>query len=295
MASPQAGSAQSIRPVYVLHGQDEYLRDFHRRQIVARALGDCDPQLGVTVFDGDAELTEVFDELRTPALMAPHRVVIVRNADKFVSTNRQALERYLDKPCPAASLVLVVGAWNRTHRLPKLVSKVGEAIDCSSKAVSNLPKWLDDAAWRRGKRLDRQAAQMLQEHVGHDLAALDAELEKLAAFVGQRQTISIEDVNELTAATAEPGDFALQNAIAAGRLPAALEALDGMMTRRGEEFRALGGIAWHLRTAARRRTGGRSIRKLHDGFRRVMAADLAMKSGADPRTVMQQLVVALCT
>ena len=303
MASPQTGSAQSIKPVYVLHGDDEHLKDFHRRRIVARALGDCDPQLGVSAFDPDTDMAEVLDELRSPALMAPRRVVIVRNADKFVSANRKPLEKYMAKPCKTASLVLMVGSWNRTYTLSKLVSKVGEVLDCSGQAVSNLGKWLDDAARQRGKELDRQAARILQEHVGHNLAALNGELDKLAAYVGQRKIISSEDVSEITVATAGPEDFALQNAIAAGRAPTALKALDGLMTRRGEEFRILGGIAWRLRRAARAQAGRkfsapsnrRPMKKMQDDFRQMMAADLALKSGADPRAVMQQLVVALCT
>ena len=39
----------NFKPVYVLYGDDEYLRDEHRRRIVREVVGEADPQLAAAL------------------------------------------------------------------------------------------------------------------------------------------------------------------------------------------------------------------------------------------------------
>jgi len=149
-------------------------------------------------------------------------------------------------------------------------------------------------------------------------------VEKLSLYVGDRDTISTKDVSSLVTATAGPAAYDLTNAITAGDIPASLRALSGMTLARGSEFQTLGLIAWHLRRALHAHQliqGGqppqkavRSIKMpssqrgaflafvmrrplgvLQADFRRLIRADLGMKSGLEPVAALQELVVALCT
>lgn len=316
-------SENVVKPVYVLHGGDAFLLDRERRRIVDRAVGQADPQTCVSVFDGDAELATVLDELRTLPFLAPRRVVIVRDADGFVTTNRKALEEYVAAPAASGTLVLMVGVW-RASKLAKAVEQIGETINCSTPERSASLGFIRDAAERRGKRIARDAQELLAELTGGDLSAIDAEVEKLSLYVGERKTISCEDVAALVTSAAGPEAFALTNAITAGDPAAALEALERMLTTRGEEFRVLGMIAWHLRRVLQAREmidrGARSdelfrkvrmprpqqqafaemlrrrpTRTVRRDFRRLIHADLAMKSGVAPPAAMQELVIQLCS
>jgi DNA polymerase-3 subunit delta len=311
-----------IHPVYVLYGPDEFLRDEHRRRIVASLIGQADPQTCVTVFDGEVELAEVLDELRTLPFLAERRVVIVRDADAFVSAHRKSLEKYLETPVKTASLLLLVLSWKKTERLAKAVAKIGQAIHCTAGQGASIPEWLRHAAARRKKKLEPDAAQLLLQWVGEDLALLDSEIEKLSLYVGQRDWIKADDVSRLLMFSPTAGDFALSNAITAGDAPGALNALAAMVTRRGDEFKTAGQIQWHLRRAiqaARAIHAGaspndalppmpypqrkpfqtyltrRGLPGLQADFRRLLAADLGMKSGLKPESALQHLEVSLCT
>ena len=311
-----------VKPVYVLHGADAFLLDSHRSDIVATVVGDADPQTSVANYDGSAELADVLDDLRTLPFLAPRRVVIIRDADAFVSANRQAMEKYLSSPADSASLVLIVSAWPKNTKLYKLVAEVGQAIECDMPKGSSVAAWLGRSAGKRGKKIAPDAAAMLEEWVGRDLGRLDKEVEKLSLYVDDRDTITLADVSTLVIATAEPVAFALPNALTAGDAKAALETLGAMLTARGEEFRTLGQIAWHLRRAVRAQQmiaqgqgeraamkaakvfynqrefaqflKRRPLAKLSGDFRKLLAADRAMKTGTDATAALQQLVVELC-
>ena len=315
-------AAGEIKPVYVLHGSDAFLRDAHRQSLVARIIGKSEPQTAVTHFDATAELAEVLDELRTLPFLAPRRAVIVSDADAFVSAHRPKLEKYLESPSSASSLILMVTSWPSSARLYKLVKRIGEVMECSAPDAGKLVRWIRNVAGKLGKQIAPDAAELLIEWRGADLAALSSEMDKLSLYVGGRDRISADDVSRLVVATAGPEAFALTNAVTRGDTPAALKALAGSLTRRGEEFKMLGMIAWHLRKALHVaqavETGTpvqqacKSARVFHDregflamlrrrgrtgieaDFRRMLWADLAMKSGANASAALQELVIGLC-
>ena len=311
-----------IECVYVLHGDDAYLLDAQRREITDHIVGDADPQVCISNFDGSAELADVLDELRTLPFLAPRRLVIVRDADSFVTAHREALERFLQTPPSSATLMLLVAHWSPRTRLAKLVGTIGQSIDCSLSKTGSLPRWLSRAAGRRDKKLAPDAAALLAQWVGRDLAALDNEVEKLSLYVGDRPVIAMEDVCAVVTASAGPAAFDLTNAITVGDLAAALKALGGMLRRRGDEFKTLGMIAWHLRRAMLAKEllqAGRPARQalpfmppgarnaflallnrrplsaFRGDFRRLIRADLRMKSGAKPAAALQELVATLCS
>ena len=311
------------KPVYILFGTDAFLRDAHRQEILQALIGDADPQTAVSTYDAGAELAAMLDDLRTLPFLAPRKAVIVRDADAFISAHREALEKYLQSPVETASLILEPGSWPKNTRLFKLVDKVGLAIDCSLPEKSNLRSWLTKAAGKRGKTIAPDAAELLAEWVGRDLAALDSEVEKLSLYTGHREAITLADVSALVTSSAGPAAFALADALTAQDVPAALTALGGMLTVRGEEFKTLGMIAWHLRRVMRASqmvaegkspdVAMKSLRvfynkpqfaqllkrrpgpKLITDFRRLLAADRAMKTGARAQVALEQLVVGMCT
>lgn len=315
-------ASAKIKPVYVLCGSDAFLLDAYRRQIIESIVGDADPQLCVSTFDGDAELAEVLDELRTIPFLASRRVVIVRDADAFITAHRRSIEKFLESPVETSTLMLIVSSLPGNTRLAKLVSGIGQVVNCSAPEKGKLATWLRKAVGKRNKKIAPDAAGLLLEWMGNDLALLSSELEKLSLYVGDRETIGADDVAVLVTASAGPAAFALTNAIAAADRPGALKSLDLMLTVRGEQFRTLGMIAWHLRKALKARqliAAGkpadtvvpympyqqktafaamlkrRSLASFEADFRRLIAADLAMKSGADPTTALQTLVVGLCS
>jgi len=308
----------AIKPLYVLNGEDAFLRDTHRQEILKFILDGADPQTCLSTYDSTAELAEVLDELRTLPFLAPCRVVVITDADAFVSRHRAKLEDYLNSPTETATLILAVSSWPSNTRLYKLVKKIGQVMDCNVQAGSMMQR-ASQRADKRGKKIARDAAELLVEWLGNDLGALDGEIEKLSLYIGDKDMIRAEDVSLLVTATAGPGIFDLTNSIVAGNTSKALKALGGMLTTRGEEFRVLGLIASNLRKALRAQqliSAGKSpelhmpysarsdflamlkrrpLATLQKDFRKLIRADLGMKSGLDASAALQELVVGLTT
>ena len=313
------------RPVYAIFGDDSFLAREAWLAVRDRVLADGDPGLQVTEFDGETvELRDVLDELAQLAFGGGRRVVLVNHADAFISAHRSALERHLGPPRFKGVLVLRCRSWNRATRLAQLVAKFGCSIDARTPSIQSLTAWLPRwASQRYEKRLQPAAAALLLELVGPDPGSLHQELEKLAVFVGQRQEITVEDVDRIVVAGRSRTVWELGRAIAAGDAKTALRILDRLLLA-GEAPVAISyALAAQFRRLARaarlilrgiptqqalRRAGTPpfAIREATDQLRHLgrrrllrlydilLRADLQLKrSDADPRLVLESLILAL--
>ncbi len=88
---------------------------------------------GLLVVDADkAVIGEIFDELRTLPFLTKRRIVALRNADKFISANRESLERYFESPSPTGILVMTVSSWPSNTRLAKKLPGIGTLVEVKS-------------------------------------------------------------------------------------------------------------------------------------------------------------------
>src|SRR5262249_42885656 len=94
--------------VCVLFGDEPLLKRGSLQRLREAVLSGEDADLSIKTFNGnEVELREVLDELATVSMFGGgKRMVVVEEADEFVSANRAALEDYCEKPRKSSVLVL---------------------------------------------------------------------------------------------------------------------------------------------------------------------------------------------
>jgi len=245
-----------VHPVYAVIGQDRFLRS----EALARILRTVAPHmdaLGPTRLDGEsASLADLLDDVRTPSLLGGRRIVIVDDADDCISANREKLEKYCADPATGGCLILLCDSMPKNTRIRKIISGSGEVIECEPLRGRAVVTWIVRRAKEvHGKKMNDAAAQTLKEFIGDTLGGLDAELAKLAAYVGDRPEITAKDIDAATGEHREEKVFAVLDAIAVGDTVSALQAWEQVWaTDRAAPGRAIGGLASSVRQllAARR-------------------------------------------
>ncbi|HVX11669.1 MAG TPA: DNA polymerase III subunit delta [Pirellulales bacterium] len=325
--SPPAGCC-------VLFGDEPFLKTLVLAELRRVVLGEDEAEFGLTRFDGqNAEWRTVSDELLTVGLFGGgHRLVVVDDADDFVSDHRGQIEELAARTNRANTLVLVVRSWPSNTRLAKQLAASGLAVECKSPPPAKLGKWLTTLARdRHGARLERDAADSLLEIVGPELGLIDQELAKLAASA-QGRPIDSELVQQLVGGWRAKTAWDMLDAAVEGRTGEALLELDRLLLSGENPIAVMGQIGSTLRrfAAATRaieqaEAGGRRpnmrqalesagvkpfvIQKVEAQLRRLgrqragriyqwlLDADLALKGSssapARARTVLEQLVVRL--
>ena len=137
----------ALKPICVVFGKNAYGRRQAVDRVIKRELAGGDPALNLSRVDGDnAELAEVLDDVRTFSMLGDRRVVVVDEADSFISKHRAALERFVSAPAESGCLILICNAFDGRTRLYKAVKKVGEMIECRPLQGRSLMQWLTSAA-----------------------------------------------------------------------------------------------------------------------------------------------------
>lgn len=266
----QAETITNSAPIYAVVGTEEFLKRQAVAQITRGVLGNADPSLAMSEYDcatNVAELASVLDDLRTLPFLADRRLVVVREADKFITEYREALEDYASSPSSTGVLLIVCKSLPGNTRLAKQIAKVGQVLKFEAMKQYQVPGWLathcKDAY---GVQIEQRAAVKLVDLIGVELGLLDAELQKCVLYIADRRQISLADVEALVGQHREEQIWGLLTAIGSGDERKALQVWEEVcQTDRAAEARAIGGIAFTIRRllkAKRAEEGGASAAQL---------------------------------
>jgi DNA polymerase III subunit delta len=214
--------------VYLLHGDDEYA--------ISRFVDDLEAKLGdsslaamnVTRLDGRSfNPNELLSIAGVLPFLAKRRIVILDNPlARLESTDaRQGFIGQLDQLPPTTALVLVEKRplteerdrkKGKLHWLEQWATSAGDRVflrQFVQPKGTSLGQWIQSRARELGGRFDPPAAATLGELVGGDSRRAEQEIEKLLAYVNYRRPVEIDDVQLLTADTAEKNIFDFVDAI----------------------------------------------------------------------------------
>lgn len=339
MKAAKGASASKSSPdsVYAVVGADDFLRRAALRRLLDELIEPEQRDGAVAEFDGEtASLAEVLDELRTMSLLAPRRVVILSEADAFLSRKylddrnreesyRDAVDRYLDAPAEANVLILVAAKLAANTRLAKRLAAARRVIQCEPPGNQALPGWAAAHASSAYQcKMDLMAARRLVELAGDSLGRLDGEIGKLAAFVGARGAITVQDVDALVGSSRMEKVFGIKSAIASRDAPKALDQWEQVLaTDRNAPYRAVGGLAYEFRKMVqakqllsngadlaeairgaglwgdwaeiKRQLDRFSLRRWQDQLLKLLQIDIGSKSGlGGVPLAVEKLIVELC-
>ncbi|MHC4159807.1 MAG: DNA polymerase III subunit delta [Planctomycetota bacterium] len=272
MAESKPNFKKKYKPIYVIFGKEHSLVNVECEKLLDQLLK---PQQRATGFlnadPAEVSATEVLDELRTLPFLTERRVVLVKNADDFVSENRQLLEKYFDNPSPTGVLILTVSSWPSNTKLAKRLPKVGKLLRTTQPRPWQLPhhliRYANDA---HDKNLSIDAAELLIELTGDNLPELYSEIDKLALFAHTEKAVTAQHIESLIGHNRLFNAFAVIDAITAGDPARAVGRLRKMFAEdRTAEYTVVGAFAFH--------------------FRRLFDAKILLEEGTAPAEIANRL------
>jgi DNA polymerase-3 subunit delta len=237
-----------LAPVFAVHGDEDFLKRQVIQAIRRRVFGSQADEFGLSTYAGDsAQWPEILAELETRPFFGPLRLVIIENADPFVTLARAALEKYVAHPASTGVLVLELRSFPSTTRLAKSLP-TSASIVCKALTPARAIDWCRQWATQAyTQTISAVAARLLVDLVGPELGLLDQELAKLSTYVGAGQDIGEKEVDLLVGNSSEANTFKVFDAIAAGDFQAAMQVIDRVLAQGDEPLRVLGAFTYQLR------------------------------------------------
>lgn len=184
---------------FYLHGDDEFRKEEAVRALIEAHLDPSTADFNLDPLRGSEVSPETLASvLATPPMMAEWRVVVLREVEGLASSKhaRETLLAVAGDPPPGLCLIMSCTVPNgSTAKFYRELARAARAVGFRALSEADVPGWIIARAREvNGVEVDVEAAQGLGAAIGSYLGVLAMELDKLAAFVGERARITLEDV-----------------------------------------------------------------------------------------------------
>lgn len=247
-------------PALVLLGDEPYLRDACRAELIEKFVPEGSRMWGVSRYSADrGETQSAMEQAQTLPMLAQQQVVFLEDVEKIEKLGEKnrdatvkAIEAYLEKPAPFTVLVLEAKTLDQRMRLGKvlaesaLVVEVGLGDDPEVR-LTNAVALARVFAREEKVELESGAAEDLAEYVGGDLLRLRTEIRKVATYVAERKLIRRQDVSLLVISEKTTTVWELADMLASRQRKTALEFLERLLRDGEEPLQMLGALTWMYR------------------------------------------------
>ena len=230
-------STQEWKPVYLLTGEENYLIDqlcdYLENHVVEESCRDFDQKV---VYGRDTTMADVINMVRQLPMLAPRRLVVVKEAQdlpvndpqwshiikqknlekkgaesKDTPSKNGAWERlahYLSKPVAHTTLVLCY-----RYKAYKAIEKVGAIYEQKKLYDYQVVPWIAMYVKSKGHSITEKSAQLITDTFGSNRSHLTHELDKVMIALPKDAVINDEAIERYMGISKDYNVFELQDAI----------------------------------------------------------------------------------
>lgn len=307
-----------------LYGEEPFLVERAVRLLLERAIDPALRDFNFNCFFGnEAKGVEIADAAQTLPMFAERRAVLVKRADALKAEALETLLSYVRNPVPTTCLIFAGTKVDQRKKIFLELKKQGALVEFKRLYDNKLGGFIQGEATLRGKQIEAAGSELLAFLIGNNLQELSSQVEKLAAYAGDRPRITVDDVRAVASSTKAFTAFELARFLGNRDLRNSLRSLDALFRNGEESFQMIGALSRHFRQLWRiremldrkapqadigREVGiipfflgemiqqARNFRReeLRNIFEELYRCDVGSKTGGHPYGLMHGLVMGIC-
>ena len=228
----------NLKQVYLLCGEEAYLRRQYRDRVKKALLGDGD-LMNLNCFEGKGIVPgEVIDLAQTMPFLAERRVLVIENSG-FFKRGGEALAEYLADPATSAYFLFVETEIDKRSRLYKAAAASGRVIECKTPDEGVLKRWVVELLAKENKRITQRDLDLFLEKTGTDMENIRGEVEKLVCYCLDREAVSAQDIEAVCVRQIGSRIFDMVEAVADKKQRRAMELYYDLLTLKEPPMRIL--------------------------------------------------------
>ena len=222
-----------FKQTYLLYGEEQYLVQMYENKVKDKVANAAARMMNMDIYEGKAALPEPIENaVNTLPFMHDRRLVIVRYSGLFASGRKADSEKMANIVAlvPETTLLLFVESdVDKRGKLYKETAKHGRIVEFKTPNAKTLGAWVIRTMQEKGKRIAVADADVLVRMAGGDMAALETEIEKLAAYVGEAADVTSADIANACTQSLQTKIFDMIDAVAYQKPETALDIFNNLI------------------------------------------------------------------
>lgn len=235
-------SSKKYNNIYVLFGDEKFLIKHYTSQLIKKVAGDNPDEFAFHEFTKDVDLQSLSVAVGAVAFTALYNCVVVYDMDvsKLDKADFEAFQGIVAGVPDTTVLIFTYPTFDAKEKkqeddekkkskfkpfCDKVVKLGGEVYELNQRDAVALEHQL--AAWadKRGKKISLPTASKVVYYCGTNLQTLRNELDKLIAYTGDREEITVDDIEKVVVKKLEAKIFDLMDFVILGNLEKAYSLL----------------------------------------------------------------------
>lgn len=203
------------RPLYLIEGEETFFIDQLVDSFENELMDEAEKGFNFSIVYGkDTNAANLLGILKRYPMMSAFQVVILKEAQQMKELDK--LEPYLDAPLESTIFVIAYRGEkvDRRKKFFKAIEKNGVCFNAAPLKEAQIPTWIVGYCKEQKIGIDQAAALLLAEYCGTNLDRLSNEIQKIKINLGDRKSITEEDVKNYSSVNREYNIYELQKAIA---------------------------------------------------------------------------------
>ena len=205
-------------------GEEPYYPDLVCDAIIGHCLQEWEKDFNETIcYGADVDADKVTTAALRFPMMAERQLVVVKEAQMMKDIEQ--LEPYCKNPLDSTVLVLYLhgASLDKRKALYKTILKTGVVLESNALRDYEVPRWIPDYYAGRGLEIEPEAAALLAEFAGTDLARIAVETDKMVKNLPEgAKRVTVKDVENNVGISREFSVFELTKQLSYRNAPAAL-------------------------------------------------------------------------
>ncbi|MCR4782254.1 MAG: DNA polymerase III subunit delta [Lachnospiraceae bacterium] len=231
------------KSIYLLYGDEAFLRRTYKNKLIKALVNEGDT-MNYTVFNSEKiEIKSLVELANTMPLFAEHRVIVCDNLKLFSKSNEDLAE-YLKNPNDTTVLIFTEESIDKRTNVYKAAKSKGQLIECvlpkdKDQAEKEIATWIGSRLKAEGKKIQKEAWQEFYNRTCESMDMMDTEFNKLLSYVGDNETVTLEDVRTICSGFVEDKIFDMINALSAKNVEGVMNCYHSLLEAREEPIKIL--------------------------------------------------------
>ncbi len=194
-------------------GEEPFFIDEISDFIENNILNEAEKSFNLSVVYGkDVDLPTIVSLAKRYPMMSNYQIVIVKEAQNIknidaseIGKKINPLLQYLEDPLKSTILVILyIGKkLEKNKKSYKAIDSKGIIFESKKIYEDKLPAWITNQFKQRGKNIEPQAASIMADCIGNNLAAIINEINKMVIFLENEKSITVKHVEKLVGISKE--------------------------------------------------------------------------------------------